>query len=54
MKRYKFITIDIEGDISSRICRDNFTEDTLYRDPNTITWLCSFYNGKVHKAMGRN
>ena len=54
MKRYKFITIDIEGDVSSRICRDNFTEDTLYRDPNTITWLCSFYNGKVHKAMGRN
>lgn len=52
MKRYKFITIDIEGDISSRICRDNFTEDTLYRDPNTITWLCSFYNGKDHKAMG--
>lgn len=52
MKRLKFITIDIEGDISSRICRDNFTEDTLYRDPNTITWLCSFYNGKDHKAMG--
>ena len=52
MKRYKLITIDIEGDISSRICRDNFTEDTLYRDPDTITWLCSIYNGKDHKAMG--
>lgn len=50
MKR--FITIDIEGDISSRICRDNFTEDTLYRDPDTIIWLCSFYNGKGHMAMG--
>lgn len=52
MKRLKFITIDIEGDISSRICRENFTEDTLYRDPDTITWLCSFYNGRNHKAFG--
>lgn len=52
MKRYKFVTIDIEGDISSRICRENFTEDTLYRDPDTIIWLCSFYNGKRHDGMG--
>lgn len=52
MKRNKFITIDIEGDISSHICRENFTEDTLYRDPNTIIWLCSFYNGKQHNGMG--
>lgn len=52
MKRLKFITIDIEGDISSKICRENFTESTLYRDPDTITWLCSFYNGKDHKAFG--
>lgn len=52
MKRYKFVTIDIEGDISSRICQEHFTEDTLYRDPNTIIWLCSFYNGKQHNGMG--
>lgn len=52
MKRHKFITIDIEGDISKQKCREHFTEDTLYRDPNTIIWICSFYNGKNHKAMG--
>lgn len=52
MKRYKFVTIDIEGDISSRICQEHFTEDTLYRDSNTIIWLCSFYNGKRHDGIG--
>ena len=48
----KFITIDIEGDISSKYCREDFTEDTLYRDPNTIMWLCSFYNGNESIAYG--
>lgn len=52
MKRHKFITIDIEGDISSKMCREHFTEDTLYRDPNTIIWLCSFYNGTQHNGIG--
>lgn len=50
MKKIKFITIDVEGDISSKICRQHFTQDTLYRDPNTIMWLCSFYNGRSHKS----
>lgn len=48
----KFITIDIEGDISSEYCREDFTEDTLYRDPDTIMWLCSFYTGKESIAYG--
>lgn len=48
----KFITIDIEGDISSKFCREDFTEDTLYRDPNTIMWLCSFYDGNTHIVYG--
>lgn len=48
----KFITIDIEGDISSKYCREDFTEDTLYRDPNTIMWLCSFYTGNESIAYG--
>ena len=48
----KFITIDIEGDISSRICRDNFTEDSLYRDTDTVMWLCSFYTGNESIAYG--
>ncbi len=52
MQRHKFLTIDIEGDISSKVCREHFTESTLYRDPNTIIWLCSFYNSKDHKAFG--
>lgn len=52
MKKIKFITIDIEGDIASSICREHFTEDTLYRDPNSIIWLCSFFNGRTHKSMG--
>lgn len=52
MKKIKFITIDVEGDISSKICRQHFTQDTLYRDPNTIMWLCSFYNGRSHKSFG--
>lgn len=51
-KGLKFITIDIEGDISSKICRQHFKEDTLFRDPNTQAWLCSFYNGRNHKAFG--
>ena len=46
MKRHKFVTIDLEGDISTKMCQAHFTEDTLYRDPNTIIWLCSFYTGK--------
>lgn len=48
----KFITIDIEGDISSSKCHLDFTEDTLYRDPDTIMWLCSFYTGNEHIAYG--
>lgn len=52
MKKLKYITIDLEGDISSKICRQHFTEDTLFRDPNTLCWLCSFYNGHEHKAFG--
>ena len=48
----KFVTIDIEGDISSEYCREDFTEDTLYRDPNTIMWLCSFYTGNESIAYG--
>ena len=52
MKKNKFITIDLEGDISSKICRGNFSSDTLFRDPNTLIWLCSFYNGRTHKSMG--
>ena len=48
----KFITIDIEGDISSKYCREDFNEDTLYRDPNTIMWLCSFYTGNESIAYG--
>ena len=52
MKRHKFVTIDLEGDISSEMCQEHFTEDTLYRDPNTIIWLCSFSNGKRHYGMG--
>ena len=52
LKIDKFVTIDIEGDISSKYCREDFTEDTLYRDPNTVMWLCSFYNGVEHKAYG--
>lgn len=52
MKKIKFITIDLEGDISSKICRGNFSSDTLFRDPNTLIWLCSFYNGRTHKSMG--
>lgn len=52
MKKIKFITIDIEGDVSSKICRQHFKEDTLFRDPNTICWLCSFYNGRSHKSFG--
>lgn len=38
----KYLTIDLEGDISSKICQQHFTEDTMFRDPNTISWLCSF------------
>lgn len=52
MKKIKFIALDIEGDIASRICRQHFSESTLYRDPNTLVWLCSFYNGRTHKSMG--
>lgn len=52
MKKIKFITIDIEGDVASSICRQHFTESTLYRDPNSIIWLCSFYNGITHKKIG--
>ena len=48
----KFITIDIEGDISTSKCHLDFTEDTLYRDPNTIMWLCSFYTGNESIAYG--
>lgn len=48
----KFITIDIEGDISTSKCHLDFTEDTLYRDPNTIMWLCSFYVGNKSIAYG--
>lgn len=48
----KFITIDIEGDISSKFCREDFTEDTLFRDPDTIMWLCSFYDGNKSIAYG--
>lgn len=48
----KYITLDIEGDISSKKCKEHFTAETLYRDPNTLTWLCSFYNGNMHKAFG--
>lgn len=39
--QYDFITIDIEGDICSDKCHLDFTEATLYRDPDTIMWLCS-------------
>lgn len=38
----KYLTIDIEGDISSKLCREYFTKENLWRDPDTITWLCSF------------
>ena len=48
----KFITVDIEGDISTSKCHLDFTEDTLYRDTNTIMWLCSFYTGNGHIAYG--
>ena len=50
--QYDFITIDIEGDISSAKCHLDFTEDTLYRDPDTIMWLCSFYTGNEQIAYG--
>lgn len=51
-KMDKFITVDIEGDISTSKCHLDFTEDTLYRDPNTIMWVCSFYTGNEHIAYG--
>lgn len=52
MKIDKYVTIDIEGDNSSKFCREDFTENTLYRDPDTIMWLCSFYDGIGHEAYG--